>query len=91
MKSIIIFVYFEPVPSFVPILSLRFSNLASSQPPCHTLSFGNFFSSFFTFDNPKFLSFQFRNPNPKLQGGVKTRLGSSRESEKNENELRWRE
>ena len=83
--------HFEPVPFFVLKLSLRFSNSVSSQPPCHPLSFGNFFSSFFIFDNPKFLSFQFRNPNPKLQGGVKTRLGSLRESDKNENELRWRE
>ena len=45
-----------------------------TQSKCFPLSFGNFLSSFFILDNTKFLSFQFRNQNPKLQGGVKTHL-----------------
>ena len=79
MKSIIIFVHSKPAPSSVPKLPLCFSNLASSasfQPLCHPLSFGSFLSSFFTLENSKFLSFQFKNSNPKLQGGVKTCLST---------------
>ena len=77
MKSNIIFAHFEQVPSSVPKLPLRFSSSSSSasfQSSCHRLSFRSFLSSFFTPKNSKFLSFQFKNPNPKLQGGVKTRL-----------------
>ena len=83
MKSNIIFVHSESTPSSVPKLPLRFFNStssASSQPPCHTLSFGSFLLSFFTPKNSKFLSFQFKNPNPKLQGGVKTRLSTHLEA-----------
>ena len=79
MKSIIIFVHSKPAPSSVPKLPLCFSNLASSasfQPLCHPLSFGSFLSSFFTLENSKFLSFQFKNPNPKLQDDVKMRLSA---------------
>ena len=83
MKSIIIFVHSESASSSVPKLPLYFSNLASStsfQPLCYPLSFGSFLSSFFTLENSKFLSFQFKNPNPKLQGGVKTRLSTHLEA-----------
>ena len=79
MKSNIIFVHSELTPSCVPKLALRFfssTSLASSQPPCHTLSFGSFHLSFFTPKSSKFLSSHFKNPNPKLQGGVKTRLSA---------------
>ena len=91
MKSIIIFVHSKSTPSSVPKLPLHFSSSTSSQPSCHFLSFGSFLSSFFTPNNLKFLSFKFRNPNPKLQGSVKTRLESPREFGKNEMEIKWTE
>ena len=100
MKSNIIFVHSESTPSSVPKLALRFFNSTSStssQPPCHTLSFGalsfgSFLLSFFTPKNSKFLSFHFKNLNPKLQGGVKTRLsahlGAMRVQE-NPGKMKW--
>ena len=95
MKSNIIFVHSELTPSCVPKLALRFfssTSLASSQPPCHTLSFGSFHLSFFTPKSSKFLSSHFKNPNPKLQGGVKTRLsthlGAMRVQE-NPRKMKW--
>ena len=92
MKSIIIFVHSESTPSSVPKLSLCFSSSASSQPPCHLLSFGSFLSSFFTPKNSKFLSFQFKDPNPKIQSGVKmhlsTHLGAMGVQE-NSRKMKW--
>ena len=78
MKSFIIFVHFELTPSFVPKLPLCFSSSTfstSSQPQYHPFSFGSFshLSSLLKTQN---LSFQFRNPNSKLQDDVKMRLSA---------------
>ena len=53
----------------------RHPNLhVTTQSECFLISFGDFLSSLFIVNNPKFLLFQFRNPNSKLQGGVKMHL-----------------
>ena len=94
MKSIIVFVHSELALSSMPKLPLRFSNSASSQPPYHLFSFGSFFSSFFTPENPKSL-ISLQKPKSKTPRRCQNTSfnssmshGSLRESGKNEMELR---